>query len=149
MTYVGGGVLMKEDFYTLKGYHLKNHRVMSASMEDYLEMIYRECSNGGFIRINLLAEKLHVKPSSASKMAQKLKETGYISFAKYGVIVLTDAGEKYGEYLIYRHNVLNRFFCALNHSTSALEEVEQIEHFISKTSVENLEKLLSKMDSLT
>ena len=34
----------KSEFYTLTGYKLKNHYLLTESMEDYLEMIYR---NGG------------------------------------------------------------------------------------------------------
>ena len=61
------------DFYTQKGYQLKNCPAVTGAMEDYLEMICREGRSEGFGRINTLAGKLNVRPSSASKMVYNLR----------------------------------------------------------------------------
>ena len=37
---------MQEGFYTMKGYTLLEHGQLTASMEDYLEMIYRMGEEG-------------------------------------------------------------------------------------------------------
>ena len=63
-------------FRTLPGYDKLSARPLTRSMEDYLEMICRLCLQDSFARIHDLAEHLHVKPSSASKMAALLKEQG-------------------------------------------------------------------------
>ena len=68
----------ESDFYTAAGYRSKSHHLLTESMEDYLEMICRFSQTDGFVRINTLADALNVRPSSASKMAGHLKETGYI-----------------------------------------------------------------------
>ncbi|MFA9466627.1 MAG: metal-dependent transcriptional regulator [Velocimicrobium sp.] len=135
----------KEGFYTFKGYQLNDTGKLSSSMEDYLEMICRVLQNCDVVRINKLAEKLHVKPSSASKMVSNLKQAGYIEFEKYGYIVVTKKGIETGNYLLYRHDVLHDFLCAINHSDNELEQVEKIEHFINKSTIENLEKLTQKL----
>ena len=69
---------MKDDnrFYTQKGYQLNETNELTASMEDYLEMICRILKRTDVVRINELAEKLNVKPSSASKMVNNLKRRG-------------------------------------------------------------------------
>ncbi len=129
-----------EGFYTFKRYQLNDTGKLSSSMEDYLEMICRVLQRCDVVRINELAEKLHVKPSSASKMVSNLKQAGYIEFKKYGYIVATKKGMETGNYLLYRHDVLHDFLCAINHSDNELEQVEKIEHFINKSTIENLEK---------
>lgn len=134
-----------KQFYTLKGYQQQAELELTSSMEDYLEMICRLESESRVVRINALAQKLNVKPSSASKMVQNLKESGYITFHKYGYIETTPKGQQMGFYLLRRHKVLHEFLCILNHSEQELEQVEKIEHFMNRQTVENLEKLTQKL----
>ena len=111
-------------------------------MEDYLEMICRMLLEKDVVRIQELSAQLHVKPSSASKMVGTLKEKGYLQFEKYGYLTATQKGREAGNYLLYRHEVLHRFLCLLNHTENELEQVEKIEHYIDKRTVENLARLL-------
>lgn len=134
-------------FYTMKGYQQSDGAGMTTSMEDYLEMICRMEAAGLPLRVGALAASLHVRPSSASKMLGNLKEKGYIDFQKYGTVLVTEKGREEGNYLLHRHQVLNDFFCALNGTEDELEQVEKIEHFIDRHTVENLE-LLTKRVSL-
>ena len=132
-------------FYTLKGSSRNENEKLTSSMEDYLEMICRLLQGNEVVRISELAGSLHVKPPSASKMVNNLKDAGYIEFKKYGYIVVTEKGQEAGRYLLHRHKVLHDFLCLLNHSENELEQVEKIEHFIDKTTVDNLELLTEKM----
>ena len=141
---------MKEEdgFYTLKGYQLNSTHKITTAMEDYLEMIYRLLNNKSFARINELAEQLHVRPSSASKMVNNLKTAGYLIFEKYGYISLTDKGREEGKYLLFRHETLHQFLCLINDSSNELEQVEKIEHFINQETVYNIERIKSKLTQL-
>lgn len=132
------------NFYTLKGYSLLEHVQITFSMEDYLEMICRLYRDGSPARISSLAQALHVKPSSASKMAGNLKKQGLVRFEKYGTVTPTEAGKKLGQYLLFRHEVLQRFFCYINQSADELEQVEKVEHFIDPKTVYNLKIWLDK-----
>lgn len=131
-------------FYTLKGYELNEPNKLTSSMEDYLEMICRMLKYADVVRINELAEKLHVKPSSASKMVSNLKEAGYIEFEKYGYIEVTKEGAEMGEFLLRRHDIIHKFLCALNGTDNELDQVEKIEHFLNKTTIKNLEILTNE-----
>lgn len=131
----------KDGFYTLKGYQINEEPDMTTAMEDYLEMICRISGGDNPVRVGGLSELLHVKPSSVTKMIQRLSQSGYILSEKYGYIYLTEKGKKTGGYLLYRHDVLHRFLCMLNHSENELEQVEKIEHFLNKETVENLDLL--------
>ena len=139
----------RNNFYTQKGYELHNTDDLTASMEDCLEMICRMLKGQDIVRIQALSENLHVKPSSASKMVNALKERGYISFQKYGYLTATPKGLEVGEYLLYRHDILHKFLCLLNHSENELEQVEKIEHFINRETIENLHLLLEHLKSST
>ena len=139
----------RNDFYTQKGYELHSTDDLTASMEDYLEMICRMLKLNDVVRIQSLSENLHVKPSSASKMVTALKDRGYISFQKYGYLTATEKGLDAGNYLLYRHDVQHEFLCLLNHSDNELEQVEKIEHYIDRRTVHNLQMLLGELKSST
>lgn len=133
-----------DNFYTLKGYSLLEHTQITSSMEDYLEMICRLHRDGQPVRIKELAECLHVKPSSASKMTGNLRKQELVRFEKYGTVSLTEHGQELGEYLLFRHDVLRRFFCYINQNSDELEQVEKVEHFIEPETVYNIKKWLDK-----
>lgn len=132
-------------FYTLKGYQLIESDELTPAMQDYLEMICRLSAKSSIVRISTLATELHVRPSSASKMAAHLAETGYILFARYGYIRLAEKGQETGRYLLYRHEVIHRFLCMVNHSTDELRQTEKIEHFLDFRTVRNLASLCDRL----
>ena len=118
--------------------HLEKSLITS-SMEDYIEMIYRCSLDEEYIRLNTLAHLLNVRDSSASKMMKKLKELSLISYKKYGVITLSDKGREIGEYLYKRHNISEEFLKNLSDEDhDVLVETELIEHVIGEKTVENI-----------
>ena len=124
--------MTKNDFYTFNEYMKKENNSLTASMEDYLEMIYRLSLNTGFTRIHELSDALNVQPPSATKMVQKLAELKLLKYEKYGILVLEEDGKKLGEALLNRHNIIESFLRILDVSESdVLEETEKIEHTIS------------------
>lgn len=131
-----------QEFRTLKGYQLKNNKVVTESMEDYLEMIYRMLPPQGYVRIGHLASGLNVKPSSCSEMVGNLKQMGLVDYEKYGIIRLTEAGRSLGEYFMHRHKVLHDFLCFVNRTEDELEQTEQLEHYVAERTVANMERLL-------
>lgn len=132
----------KSEFYTLKGYKLKQNNEITEAMEDYLEMIYRLTKEKKETRIKEIAYELNVSKSSASKMVSKLKMYNYVNFKKYGNIVLTIKGIKRGSFLLWRHNTLVEFFKFLNKKNYNLEQVEKVEHFVDIVTLKNMEKLI-------
>lgn len=136
-----------EGFYTLKGYGLLEHGLITAAMEDYLEMICRiQRQEEGVVRVSELAAALHVKPSSASKMAGNLRDRGLIQLPRYGYITLTETGREVGEYLLRRHELVHRLLCDINDTGEELEQCEKIEHFLSPRTVMNLESYLGQRE---
>lgn len=118
------------EFYTFRGY-ANQHQGLSASMEDYLEMIFRLSQDKPYTRIHDLAAALNVQPPSATKMVQKLAELDYLKYEKYGMIELTPSGRKIGTLLLERHERLAAFLRALGVKTNVLDDTERIEHNLS------------------
>lgn len=124
------------DFYTFSEYMKKDENTLTASMQDYLEMIYRLSMDSGFTRIHELSEALNIQPPSATRMVQRLAELKLIKYEKYGVIMLQENGKKLGGALLKRHNNIEIFLKTIGVSEAAiLEETEKIEHTISEQTV--------------
>lgn len=139
-----------DNFYTVRAYEQKlfDDRLLTASMEDYVEMLYRcTMEEENYIRLNKLALMLNVRDSSASKMMQKLGKLGLVDYEKYGIIKLTDLGIKVGRYLLSRHNTIEKFLRFLSADSDILVETELIEHVVSSTTVENLNILNNFIES--
>jgi len=128
------------EFHTVRGYQLldRDRRLLTTAMEDYLEMICRNVLSEGYIRINTLSELLNVKPSSATKMVQKLAALGLLRYEKYGTILLTERGEKLGRFLLNRHHTIERFLTFLGLREGILNQTELIEHNISQATLESI-----------
>ncbi|MBZ9689852.1 transcriptional regulator MntR [Clostridium estertheticum] len=125
--------MSKKNFYTFQEYMKKDNNLLTASMEDYLEMIYRLSINTGFARVHELSNALNVQPPSATRMVQKLSELKLLKYEKYGILILEEEGKKLGEALLNRHNTIESLLRILDVSESdVLEEAEKIEHTISK-----------------
>lgn len=132
-----------KEFHTFRGYEIikKNKDHLTPSMEDYLEMIYRQCQGEGYVRINQLADQLNVKASSASKTVSKLSAMGYLAYEKYGIIQLTPKGEIMGAFLLDRHETIEMFLRHIGVQDNVLLETELIEHHLSIDTVKNIKIL--------
>lgn len=123
---------MEQNFYTFREYMSRIDKRLTASMEDYLEMIYRLSKAKGYTRMNELAGALNVQPPAATRMVQKLAAMKLINYQKYGILELADQGKQLGASLLLRHNTIEKFLRALGvNEASILEETEKIEHTIS------------------
>ncbi|HBI26543.1 MAG TPA: DtxR family transcriptional regulator [Peptococcaceae bacterium] len=124
---------MKRKFHTVRGYQLLEQKknTLTPAMEDYLEMIYRASQKDGYIRITNLSALLNVRAPSATKMVQKLSLLELLHYKKYGIIFLTESGEEIGQFLLERHNSVEKFLRFLGVGENLLVETELIEHNIS------------------
>jgi len=130
------------EFYTLRGYKIKNEEVLSSSMEDYIEMIYRLSCESNDLRVNDLSEALNVQPPSTTKMIKRLSKEGYVFYEKYGLIKLTQKGNDIGSYLLKRHKTVSDFLNIIGINENLLEQTEKLEHAVN-------EEILIKINKLT
>lgn len=109
--------------------------MLTPSLEDYLEEIYRFSVELGFIRITDVANKLDVSLPSVNKAVKVLSEKGYLDYIPYKNIDLTDKGAKLGKFLVDRNQMLQSFLKVIGSKADKEEEAEAIEHYLSKETV--------------
>ena len=120
---------------------------MTPAGEDYLMRIYVLSGEGKEpVRIKELSDDLGVSPSSASRMATAMSARGLVNFRRYGYITLTEEGEKLGEYLVWRRDVLIRFLTALRGDLDVEKEAETVEHCLFCDTVRAMEVFLEHWD---
>lgn len=134
------------EFRTLNGYREAEGHAITPSMEDYLEMIARLSEMGEPVRVGVLARKLHVTPSSATKMIAHLSENGCVYAERYGYVTLTEYGRNMGAFLVRRHGIIHRFFCLLNGTEEELTQTEKVEHFIEPHTLLAMERALHRYE---
>ena len=102
------------------------------SAEDYLEQILILLENKGYARSTDIAESLGYTKPSVSVAMKKLRENGYISMEKSGLISLTDKGFPIARRIYDRHQMLTRFFISIGvNETIARKDACKVEHDIS------------------
>lgn len=93
----------------------------------------------GFIRSIDVAEHLGVTKPSVSYSTKRLRENGYITMDKHGLITLTAAGMEIAQRMYERHKRLTEFLMALGvDEKTAREDACKIEHDISQQTFEAL-----------
>ncbi|WP_312699083.1 transcriptional regulator MntR [Sedimentibacter sp.] len=136
-----------ESYYTFNEYMKNNDNELTASMEDYMEMIYRLSMHKGYTRINELADALNVHPPSVTRMVQRLGGLNLLKYERYGIITLKEDGEVLGRLLINRHNAIETFLKLMGvQDNILLKETEKIEHTLSPETVQCLESYISFMN---
>lgn len=117
---------------------------ITASLEDYLEAIYkiREVQNS--VRPIEISRRLGVGRASVSEALRSLSNRGLVNYENYGTLTLTSKGEKVAEEVIFKHNILYDFFAHV----LELDELEadqnacKVEHSISMKALERLQKFM-------
>ena len=105
------------------------------SSEDYLETMLMLKEQKGYIRSIDVAEHLSVTKPSVSYATKRLRENGYITMDKDGLIGLTDSGMEIASKMYERHRLLSAFLINLGvNEAQALEDACKIEHDISQES---------------
>ncbi len=117
--------------------------MLTESMEDYLEMMYRIVEEKGYVRAVDLAESLNLQASSITKMIQKLDEAGFINYEKYRNIALTELGKEYGAFLVWRDKTLKEFLQLLTSQANIDDQVEGMEHYITPKTMTLVVSLIS------
>lgn len=111
------------------------------SSEDYLETMLMLKEQKGYIRSIDVAEHLSVTKPSVSYATKRLRENGYITMDKDGLIALTDSGMAIASKMYERHRLLSAFLINLGvDEAQAMEDACKIEHDISQESFDAIKR---------
>src|ERR1700730_7053515 len=109
-------------------------RSLSPAVEDYAKAIYHlEQQLGGAVSTAALAERMAVRPASASGMLRKLDDLGYLQYAPYHGAQLSARGRLAALLVIRRHRLLELFLFQVLGVTwdKVHDEAEMLEHALS------------------
>jgi DtxR family transcriptional regulator, Mn-dependent transcriptional regulator len=117
---------------------------LTASLEDYLEALFRIEQDRGVVRTKELAKRLGVTNASISSTMPKLDRMGLVLYERYAPIRLTPRGRRVAREILRREDALVRFFHEILGIPEDLarEEACRIEHDISPRSLRRLEAFL-------
>lgn len=116
--------------------------MLSPSLEDYLEEVYRLSFTKKEIRIKDIAKCLNVSNPSVVKGLKKLHEGKYILYVPYEKIKLLDKGNREGKFLFERNKLLRKFIVTIGSNSDENKEAESMEHYLTIDTIKCIEKLL-------
>lgn len=119
--------------------------MLSPSLEDYLEEIFRISESTHIVRVSDISNKLKVTLPSVSKAFRKLKEQQYIVYQPYGEIKLTEKGRALGSFLVRRNQLLQEFLELICSKCDIAAEAEAMEHYLSLATIQSIQSLVTFM----
>lgn len=119
---------------------------LSASLEDYLEIICNFADSDKKIRAVDISKELNISRASATEALKKLANKGYIIYERYETISLTETGKELAQKVVNKHFILQSFFeQVLNLSEEeASENACKIEHVITDNAFDKIAEYLEK-----
>lgn len=117
------------------------------SSEDYLETMLILQESLGYIRSIDIAEHLGVTKPSVSYATKRLRENGYITMDKDGLITLTDDGMAIARNMFQRHKILTQVFIKMGVDPEiAAEDACKIEHDLSQATFDAICRLAEHIE---
>lgn len=112
---------------------VKTEEPLSATVEEYLEMIYNMNMEDEVVIGARLAEKFGVAPPTVTEMLKRLTRDGYVEMDNKRQVTLTEAGNTAAEAVLRRHRLTERFLVDMLGMQwhQVHEEACRLEHFIS------------------
>ena len=102
------------------------------SSEDYLEAMLMMQERHGYIRSIDIAAELGVTKPSVSYATKRLRENGYITMGRDGLIALTEKGMDIAKRIYERHKLLSQLLVRLGVSPdTARADACRMEHDMS------------------
>lgn len=110
----------------------KSNIHLTASLEDYLEVILSITQEKGAARPKDIADRMQVKAASVTGALKNLAAKKLVNYAPYDVVTLTDKGKHIAKDILKKHDALLGFFSdVLDIPRSDVEEFAcKMEHII-------------------
>ena len=121
-----------------------SEKKLTASLEDYLEIIYTKLEENSRVKAIEISKELKVSRASVTEALKKLEKEGLIIYGRYESIAITDAGILKAKEVINKHKILQEFFEQVLglEENEATENACKIEHVISQNAFEQLHNFI-------
>ncbi len=109
-------------------------KILTESLEDYLEAIAELCAENGHAHTKEIADKLKVKMPSVTGALRQLADMGYIVYSTHYPVTLTPEGKVVAIQVAKRHQILKKFFMDIlgMPAVNASEAACHLEHLIDE-----------------
>lgn len=117
---------------------------LSASLEDYLEVIFHIVEAKGAARPKDIATELEIGNSSVTAALKALATRELVNYAPYDVVTLTENGETAAREVVRRHETLREFYVRVLAAEAELadEAACQMEHAVPGEMVDRFVRFL-------
>lgn len=117
---------------------------ISASLQDYLEVILNLSYRQDTVRVTDIAESLNLTKPSVAQALKQLRKQGLIEQSPYGPVELTSQGRDCAVIIRRRHEVLKSFLVKVLNldQETAEKDACQMEHAVSSETIERLVNFL-------
>jgi DtxR family Mn-dependent transcriptional regulator len=104
------------------------------AVQDYLQAIYEIEQEHQRVSTTVLAERVQVKPASATSMLKRLAEMGLVTYEPYQGAVLTATGKTRALEMIRHHQLIETFLAEVLDVPwdRVYEEAHRLEHALSE-----------------
>lgn len=121
---------------------------ISENIEEYLEVLYRNGSNGEQVSTTMLSKELEIAPGSVTQMLKKLESLGYIVYTPYKGATLTTEGMKIAQKITRKHRILEKFLTDVLKikPENVHDQACEMEHTLSDEAEMALCKMLNNPD---
>ena len=121
---------------------------ISENIEEYLEVLYRNGSNGEQVSTTQLSKDLGIAPGSVTQMLKKLENLGYISYTPYKGATLTPEGLNIAQKITRKHRILEKFLIDILKikEENVHEQACEMEHTLSDEAERALCTMLNNPD---
>ena len=122
---------------------------LSASLEDYIEVIYNLIAEKNFARSKDIAAHLGVSGASVTEALRSLASKGLINYAPYEAITLTPQGRQAAQDVVRRHDALKQFFIGVLGIENDLAEKGacRVEHAAPQPIIDQMVNFINYLES--
>jgi DtxR family Mn-dependent transcriptional regulator len=127
----------------------KGAKELSASLEDYLQVIFHLEQSNRVARAKDIADQMGVRRPSVTGALKILADRGLIHYSPYSSITLTSEGRALGVDFLHRHRILKEFFTSTLQLDCEHAELNacRIEHAIDSVAIERLVRFVEFLKS--
>ena len=117
---------------------------LSSTHEMYLKVVYRLAQQHEVPRVRDIAKGLGVSPGTVSAVLKKLERGGLVRHDRYGVVLLTEAGNDVAECIVHRFETIRAMLTEVLGLDLESAEVDacMMEHAVSPAAVNRIERMV-------
>ena len=123
---------------------MANTKRITASLEDYLKVVYLLHKTDSSVRLMDIADRMAVSKPSAFRAVSQLENIGLVEHTKFGPVQLTEQGIEVAQGLVAKYETIKLFLMRVLSVGEALacSEACAIEHTIRDVTLDKMASMI-------